>query len=78
MDGLAPIHVLRLEQWRPALEGDAAAAVGMAIAFAFSSRQTTQVRNLVMSTLWIHACAGNRAALMTLQMLLRERGRLRS
>ncbi|GBD46856.1 hypothetical protein [Methylopila sp. Yamaguchi] len=76
--GLSPIHVLRVPQWRAAVQGDPAAAIGVAIAFAFSTRQTAQIRDLVMASLWWHACAGNRAAVMTLQMLLRERGRLRS
>lgn len=76
--GLSPIHVLRLSQWRAAVQGDPAAAIGVAIAFAYSTRQTAQIRDLVMAALWWHASAGDRAAQVALQMLLRERGRLRS
>lgn len=76
--GLSPIHVLRPPQWRAAVQGDPAAAIGVAIGFAYSARQTAQIRNIVMAALWWHACSGDRAALAALQMLLREGGRLRS
>ena len=76
--GLSPIHMLRQPQWRAAVQGDPAAAIGVAIAFAYSTRQTAQIRNIVMAALWWHASGGDRAALAALQMLLREGGRLRS
>jgi hypothetical protein len=74
-DGLRPVWILRQPQWRARLDGDAAAAIGTAIALAFAQRPSAQLRDIVLSALWLRASDGDAAARVVLDMIRRENGR---
>lgn len=66
---LRGVEMLGQPQWRLASQGDAAAAIAMAIAVAKEPEYGAQIRDLVLSLLWLHAAAGDGAAAAALDMV---------
>lgn len=63
--------------WRAATNGDAAAAIGLAIAVSRQKSVSAHTRNLVLTALWLRAGEGDQAAKMTLLLIQQHNGRLR-
>jgi hypothetical protein len=71
---LAGLFILNELRWRDAVNGDAAAAIGVALRVGKRRSTTAPVTDLVMSAVLLAALSGDAAATLTLATMIKRKG----